>query len=112
MSVRLFHKGARLVIRRHSSHGAHLWYALHAAPVEWPAVFGPALRLLGFDPEPAADGLRFGAGSMSWTRGPAWTTIRLVLPPCSPSKATLLAGGLLKAARYAVPPSARAAPAP
>lgn len=112
MSVRLFHKGARLVIRRRSSPGAHLWYAVHTRPVEWTGVFAPALGLLGFDPEPVADGLRFGEGSVRWTRGPAWTTIRLVLPPCSPAKAALLAGGLLKAARYAVAPSAPAAPAP
>jgi hypothetical protein len=112
VSVRLFHKGARLVIRRRSSPGAHLWCAVHARPVEWAGILAPALRLLGFEPEPVADGLRFGAGSVRWTRGPAWTTIRLVLPPCSAAKAALLAGGLLKAARYAVPPSAPAAHAP
>lgn len=111
MSVRLFHKGARLVIRRRSGHGGHLWCAVHTRPVEWTGIFAPALGLLGFDPEPVADGLRFGGGSVRWTRGAAWTTIRLVLPPCSPAKAALLAGGLLKAARYAVPPSVPARPA-
>jgi hypothetical protein len=64
-------------------------------------VFQPTLALLGFSTEEVAAGLSFGAGSLHWTSGPFWTTLRLRLPPCSPKKAALLAAGLLKAARYA-----------
>lgn len=101
MSVRLFHKDARIVIATAVRGGSTTWYALHRRPVDWSRVFVPALRLLGYRPVPAPAEVRFGDGALRWTAGPLWTTIRLQLPPCPERKAALLASGLLKAARYA-----------
>ena len=100
MSVRLFHRGARVVIPLSTSASSHLWRALHVRPVSWARVFRPPLDLLGLGAEEAAEALRFTGGRVDWTRSAFWTTIRLQLPPCSPKKAALLAAGLLKAARY------------
>ena len=52
MSVRLFHRGGRLVMRSsRASRQASTWRALHMRPVAWEDVFGPALVLLGFTVE-------------------------------------------------------------
>ncbi|HJR59886.1 MAG TPA: hypothetical protein VJ813_10820 [Vicinamibacterales bacterium] len=101
MSVRLFHRHARLVVTGATRDRVHTWYAWHWRPVAWADIFAPALLLVGFPSERGPAGLRFGDGSVHWTKGPLWTTIRLQLPPCSDRKAGLLASGLLKAARYA-----------
>lgn len=104
MSVRLFHRGARLVFPLPSSggpHGSHAWCALHWRPVVWGNVFRPTLALMGLGCEGIDEALQLTGGSLHWTTGEFWTTIRLQLPPCSPKKAALLASGLLKAARYA-----------
>jgi len=103
MSIRLFHRDARIVLPRGASDGAHVWFAVHRRPVAWAALFGPALLLVGVACQPDGDGLRFGSGSIRWRRGPLGTTIRLRLPPWSQKKASLLARGLLKAARYGRP---------
>ena len=101
MSVRLFHARSRLVIRMRSEERRFTWYAFHRRPVDWTLVLTPALSLVGFTAAPRVSGLSFGdGGSIDWTRGALWTTIRLRLPPCSDRKASLLAAGLLKAARY------------
>jgi hypothetical protein len=100
MSIRLFHRGARLVIPLSSSDASCVWWALHFRPVEWARIFRPSLDLLGLTGEDTAGALRFSGGGLDWTSGAFWTTIRLQLPPCSPKKAALLASGLLKAARY------------
>lgn len=104
MSVRLFHRDARVVLAFGAHDGVHTWRALHRGALDWGAILAPPLRLLGFDPEPGGDRLVFGGGSLDWTTGPLWTTIRLRLPACSEKKAGLLAAGLLKAARYAAGP--------
>ena len=102
MSVRLFHRGARLVIRRRRVAGSAHWHAIHRRPVAWENIFGAALSLIGHRAVPDTHGLAFGdGGAVHWTRGAMWTTIRLRLPPCSAKKAELLEAGLLKAARYA-----------
>jgi hypothetical protein len=101
MSIRLLHKNARLVVRLPEQDGCHRWLALHTRPVPWDAIFSPALMLVGFPCVSAGGALQFGDGRLDWTSGAFWTTIRLRLPPCSPKKATLLAAGLFKAARYA-----------
>lgn len=101
MSIRLRHRHARVVLGGGQRGGARIWYAVHRRPVSWSDVFRPALVLVGFQPEPVAEGLGFGGGSLHWTKGLLWTTIRLRLPLCSEKKAALLASGLLKAARYA-----------
>ena len=101
MSVRLFHRHARFVVRLPDRDGCHRWLALHRRPVAWDGIFSPALALVGFECASENEALQFGNGRLDWTRGPFWTTIRLRLPPCSPKKAALLAVGLFKAARYA-----------
>lgn len=108
MSVRLFHRGGRLVMRTgRTGNQVSTWRALHLRPIAWQDVFRPALELLGFTVEAENGALRFGpsqGGSIRWTRGAFWTTIRLQLPACSAQsssrKADLLAAALLKAARY------------
>jgi hypothetical protein len=109
MSIRLFHRGGRLVMRsRRASQQLSTWRALHVRPVVWEDVFRPALALLGFTVEAEDGALRFGTGpsttagtgSIRWTRGAFWTTIRVQLPVCSARKGELLAAALLKAARY------------
>ena len=101
MSVRLFHRGARLVARVTTGQRDVTWCAFHRREIGWAGLFAPALLLVGFASEQDPGGMRFGdGGAISWTRGVLWTTIRLRLPPCSERKAALLAAGLLKAARY------------
>jgi hypothetical protein len=101
MSVRLFHRGARFVLRLPERDGCHRWVALHSRPIAWGDIFSPALAHVGFSCMSRGEALQFGDGRLDWTRGAFWTTIRLRLPPCSPKKAALLAAGLFKAARYA-----------
>lgn len=101
MSVRLFHPRTRLVIRLRSEQRSYVWRAFHRRQVNWAVIIAPALGLVGFAPEHRLNGMSFGdGGSIDWTSGALWTTIRLRLPPCSDRKAALLAAGLLKAARY------------
>jgi hypothetical protein len=107
MSIRLFHKNARCVLRLSERDGCQRWLALHTRRVPWEEIFSPALILIGFPCERGGEALQFGGGRLDWTTGAFWTTIRLRLPPCSPKKAALLAAGLFKAARYA---EARGAP--
>lgn len=101
MSVRLFHRGARLVIKVSTAEATHLWIALHRRPVAWPVIFSGAVSLLGYAPAAEPEGVRFRDGSVRWTPGPMWTTVRLRLPSGSPKKQALVAAGLLRAARYA-----------
>ena len=101
MSVRLFHRHTRLIVRGWSNERTFTWYALHRRPIEWAQVLAPALALVGFVPTTRTDGISFaGEGSIDWTRSKMWTTIRLRLPRCSDRKAALLEAGLMKAARY------------
>ena len=101
MSVRLFHRDGRVVLRMGTpSRRVRTWRALHVRSIAWADVFGPALALLGFTTEAVEGGLCFDDGSVRWTKRPFWTTIRLELPECSPKKEALLAAALLKAARY------------
>ena len=101
MSVRLFHRGARFVVRLPARDGCQRWLALHRQAVAWREIFSPALALVGFACADTEQALQFDAGRLDWTTNRFWTTIRLRLPPCSPKKAVLLATGLFKAARYA-----------
>ena len=116
MSIRLFHRGGRLVISASGAGSqARTWRALHLRPIAWQDVFRPALMLLGFTASAVDSGLEFASatelgtgpsaplgtgGSIRWTRGAFWTTIRVQLPRCSAKKGDLLAAALLKAARY------------
>jgi hypothetical protein len=106
VSIRLFHKGARIVWPRRPAPGVQVWYVVHRQVVEWEELFAPALRLIGLQPEAVPGGLRFAAGTIHWRRGALGSTIRVALPGCSERKAALLAAGLLKAARYAPVPGA------
>ena len=106
MSVRLFHARSRLIVRMQAEERTFTWYAFHRRAIDWAMVLTPALALVGFGSAARTDGIVFGhGGSIDWTRGALWTTIRLRLPPCSDRKAALLAAGLLKAARYGEGPS-------
>ena len=102
MSIRLFHRGARRIVRLRGREGVVTWCAFHRGTVNWEGIFRTALLLVGFQAATATGELRFGDGGvLRWTRAPLWTTIRLRLPPCSTKKTALLAARLLKAARYA-----------
>jgi hypothetical protein len=104
MSVRLFHKHARLVLVR-SRHGAgdETWWAPHLAPRNWTAILAPALRLLTLEPDPRGESaIRFRIGSMHWTNGRYWSTITLRFDAGSERKRALVAAALLKAARYSL----------
>jgi len=111
MSIRLFHRGARLVLPMPGWRGDHherVWLALHRQPVAWDRILRPALALLGIDAEGADGERRSDPASLRWTNGPFWTTIRVRLPPSSVRKAALRSMGLLKAARYADAPASGA----
>jgi hypothetical protein len=101
MSVRLFHRGARFVVAVPGRTAPGIWCAVHWRPVRWSSIFRAALALVGIGCDTTPEGLQLVGGSLNWTTGPFWTTIRVQLPPCGPKKAALLTSGLLKAARYA-----------
>ena len=102
MSVRLFHKNARLVlVASRDGAGGQTWWSPHRAPRDWPAILTPALTLLALDPVEGATGpLRFRIGSMDWTNVRYWSTITLRFDGGTERKRELVAAALLKAARY------------
>jgi hypothetical protein len=112
MSVRLFHRGARLVLvlRRREVEtaaagaplGDHRWLAVHRADHPWDQLFRNALGLLDISAAPCANGVDFGdgAGEVRWTRGRFWTHIEVRLFRGALRKRQLVAQALLKTARY------------
>jgi hypothetical protein len=105
MSVRLFHKGARivLVVRRESA-GIQSWWSPHIAPCDWAPILHARLELLALSP--ASEGnaaLACSLGRIEWTAGWHWSTIAVRLERGSETKRTLVTAALLKAARYALP---------
>ena len=102
MSVRLFHKDARLVlVTSRNGSAEQVWWSPHLAPRNWAAVFQPALDLLVLAPEGRAENtVRFRLGSMHWTNARYWSTITLRFDAGSDRKRELVATALLKAARY------------
>lgn len=102
MSVRLFHKNARIVlVTSRNGSAEQIWWSPHLAPRNWAAVLHPALTLLVLAPEGRGETtLRFRLGSMHWTNARYWSTITLRFDAGSERKRELVAAALLKAARY------------
>ena len=97
MSIRLWHRGSRLVFVIKQVDGTiseHRWLAVHYTPHPWVRIFDTAERLLDL---PGAPGFE-----LRWTNAPYWTTIDLRLTQGSLRKRQLIAAALLKAARYQV----------
>jgi hypothetical protein len=76
--------------------------AIHAQERDWAAVFCNALGLLMETPRVDRGGISFaeGAGQIAWQRTAFWTIIRLNTSVFSKKKRQLIAGALLKSARY------------
>jgi hypothetical protein len=106
MSIRLFHRGARLVlvVRRRAA-GVETWWSPHFTPPGWTEILGGQLQLLGLSPEPAATPGRLAVrlGEINWITASRWSIITLHLRGGSEVKRRLVTGALLKAARYARP---------
>ena len=101
MSVRLFHKNARLVfVVSRRGPGGETWWSPHRAPREWAAVLAPALDLLVLPPRIAAGGLTCRLGSVDWTNERYWSTITVRFGAGSATKRKLVCAALLRAARY------------
>ncbi len=105
MTVRLFHKGARIVVVvRRARAGVESWWSPHLGRRDWAPILGAGLDLLALSP--AAEGdtvLTCRLGRIEWTTGRYWSTISVRLDGGSERKRTLVTNALLKAARYALP---------
>ena len=105
MSVRLFHKGARivLVVRRERA-GVEWWWSPHVVSRDWSPIFRARLELLALSPMPEGDAaLTCRLGRMEWTAAAYWSRISVRLERGSETKRTLVTAALLNAARYALP---------
>lgn len=101
MSIRLFHKNARLVfVVSRRGPADETWWSPHRAPREWDAVLAPALDLLALPPQVAAGRVTCRLGSVDWTNERYWSTITVRFDAGSPQKRKLVCAALLKAARY------------
>jgi hypothetical protein len=105
MSIRLFHRGARLVlVFRRRSAGDETWWSPHFTLPRWAEILGRQLELLGLPPAADASGrLMTRLGEISWIAASHWSIITLRLHAGSDVKRRLVATALLKAARYARP---------
>ena len=104
MSIRLFHRGARLVfVVRRAAIGDQRWWSPHVAPPDWGAIFSSHLALLGLPAElwPGGGRMSCRLGEIDWTAGRRWSIVALHLTIGSNTKRRLVAAALLKAARYA-----------
>lgn len=106
MSIRLFHRGARLVlvVRRRAA-GDETWWSPHVTVPSWTEILNGQLQLLCLSAEPAATAgrLTLRLGEISWITASRWSIITLQLQGGSDVKRRLVAAALLKAARYARP---------
>lgn len=102
MSVRLFHRGMRIVfVVRRGTDGAVRWWVPSVRPHNWAAILRRPLELLELDPRiDGSSTITFRLGRMGWTVSRCWSTIWLRLERGSGPKRTLVAAALLKAARY------------
>jgi hypothetical protein len=102
MSVRLFHRGARLVfVVRHRPPGHARWWAPALRRHDWGSILLHPLVLLGLEPHlEKHQSISCRLGRVVWTSGPYWTTIDLHLSGGSSTKRKLVAAAILKAARY------------
>jgi hypothetical protein len=105
MSVRLFHKGARIVlVVGRGGAGVESWWSPHFTRADWEPILRTRLDVLALSP--IAEGkaaLACSLGRIEWTGGRYWSTISVRLERGSALKRTLVAAALLKAARYALP---------
>ncbi|MGH9385392.1 MAG: hypothetical protein ACRD2N_14010 [Vicinamibacterales bacterium] len=108
MSVRLFHRGARIVlVVRRGSAGVESWCSPHLAPREWAPIFRRRLDVLALSPVSEGDtALACSIGRIEWTALRYWSTISVRLERGSATRRTLVTAALLKAARYALPAGA------
>lgn len=104
MSVRLFHRGARLVfvVRRRAA-GEETWWSPHLSAPDWGAILANQLDLLGLPAEAPESPQRLVCrlGEIRWIAARRWSIITLHLHGGSDTKRGLVAGALAKAARYA-----------
>jgi len=106
MKIRLFHRGARIVIAvRRGGAGHERWWSPHWTAPDWRGILGPQLNLLGLDAGGSAGlpELRCRLGEINWTAGRRWSIITLQFSRGSDTKRRLAAAALLKAARYSRP---------
>ena len=105
MSVRLFHKGARLVlVVRRDAPGNERWWAICRPRHDWLTILSGPLALVGLEPRVAGpSSLLCRIGRVEWTETRRWATIDLHLNGGSATKRQLVATALLKAARYGRP---------
>lgn len=102
MSVRLFHKNARLVfVVSRRGPGEETWWSPHLAARDWGPILMPALELLALPAARTSGGcLTCRLGSMDWTNDRYWSTITVRFAAGSSRKRQLVCAALLKAARY------------
>lgn len=108
MKIRLFHRGARLVVvirRDETETTRERWLCLHWSAHPWARILGTALRRLDLPPIETDSGsaperLAFALGELGWTGGRYWTTINLTLASAPLRKRQLIASALVRAARY------------
>jgi hypothetical protein len=105
MSVRLFHKGARLVlVVRRTGAGIESWWSPHLAPGDWGPILRRPLELLSLSPLlVGGTALDCALGRIEWTARRYGSTIAVRLERGSNTKRTLVTVAVLKAARYALP---------
>lgn len=104
MSVRLFHRGARLVfVVRRLAPGDVRWWSPYVNSPDWGAILGNQLALLGLPSQRGAGGMSLSCrlGEIHWTSARCWSIIALRLGGGSETKRRLVAAALLRAARYA-----------
>lgn len=102
MSVRLFHKGARIVlVVRRARTGVESWWSPHVTPRDWTPILHPRLELLALSPlAERTTALACSLGRIEWIAGRYWSTISVRLERGSDEKRRLVTAALLKAARY------------
>ena len=104
MSVRLFHRGARLVfVVRRTGPGQVCWWSPSLRSPDWAAILAPQLALLGLPPRRGTEGASLSCrlGNIRWTTARRWSIISVQLEGGSERKRQLVAAALLRAARYA-----------
>lgn len=104
MSVRLFHKGARIVVVvGRVSAGVESWWSPHLSACDWAPILRDRLDLLALPATAEGDtALACRLGRIEWTTGRYWSTISVRIERGSDRKRMLVAAALLKAARYAL----------
>jgi hypothetical protein len=106
VTVRLFHRGARLVfVVRRGPTGDQRWWSPHLSPPDWRGILTRGLALLGLPAQQESGGsaLICRIGRVEWTSGRRCSMIALRFTHGSELKRRLVAAALLKAARYARP---------